>query len=69
MAMPSEARGHPVVAYESAARLAHVLPDATPIFGGEPCKALLASPFRPRLGVRSGWSAFPKDSSDGQTTR
>jgi phasin family protein len=47
-----------VVAYESAARLAHVLPDATPIFGGEPCKALLASPFRPRLGVRCCWSHF-----------
>jgi hypothetical protein len=35
----------------------------------EPCKALLASPFRPRLGVRRGWSPFPKDSSHGQTTR
>ena len=34
-----------------------------------PCKALLASPFRPRLGVRCGWSPFPKDSSHGQTTR
>jgi hypothetical protein len=56
-------------AYESAARLRHVLLDATPIFGGEPCEALLASPFRPRLGVRSGWSPFPKDSSYGQTTR
>jgi hypothetical protein len=52
-----------------AARLAHVLPDATPIFGVEPCEALLASPFRPRLGVRCGWSPFPKDSSHGQTTR
>jgi hypothetical protein len=56
-------------AYESAARLGHVLLDATPIFGVEPCEALLASPFRPRLGVRSGWSPFPKDSSYGQTTR
>ena len=26
-----------------------MLPDATPIFGVEPCEALLASPFRPRL--------------------
>src|SRR3984893_17569067 len=23
----------------------------------EPCKALLASPFRPRLGARCGWSS------------
>ena len=56
-------------AYESTARLGHVLLDATPIFGVEPCETLLASPFRPRLGVRCGWSPFPKDSSDGQTTR
>jgi hypothetical protein len=35
----------------------------------EPCKGLLASPFRPRLGVRHGWSPFPEDSSHGQTTR
>jgi hypothetical protein len=55
--------------YESAERLGHLLLDATPIFGVEPCEALLASPFRPRLGVRSGWSPFPKDSSYGQTTR
>ena len=41
-------------AHESAARLGHVLLDATPIFGAEPCEALLASPFRPRLGVRCG---------------
>jgi hypothetical protein len=34
----------------------------------EPCNSLLASPFRPRLGVRCGWSPFPKDSSHGQTT-
>jgi hypothetical protein len=38
-------------AYESAARLGRVLLDATPIFGVDPCEALLASPFRPRLGV------------------
>jgi hypothetical protein len=25
------------------------------------------SPFRRRLGVRCGWSPFPKDSSHGQT--
>jgi hypothetical protein len=56
-------------AYESTARLGHVLLDAPPIFGVEPCETLLASPFRPRLGVRSGWSPFPKDSSHGQTTR
>ena len=32
-------------------------------------EALLASPFRPRLGVGCGWSPFSKDSSHGQTTR
>ena len=56
-------------AYESTARLGRVLPDATPIFGVEPCEALLASPFRPRLGVTSDWSPFPKDPSHGRTTR
>ena len=56
-------------AYESAARLRHVLLDATPIFGVEPCETLLASPFRPRLGLRCGLSPFPRDSSHGQTTR
>ena len=55
--------------YESAARLGHVLPDATPIFGVELREALLASPFRPRLGVRCARSPFPKDFSYGQTTR
>ena len=35
----------------------------------EPCEALLASPFRPCLDVRWGWSPFPKDFSYGQTTR
>ena len=63
------ARVHPAVSVRSAARLAHVLLDATPIFGVEPREALLASPFRPRLGVRCGWRPFPKDSSYGQTTR
>jgi hypothetical protein len=56
-------------AYESTERLGHVLLDAPPIFGVKPRETLLASPFRPRLGVRSSWSLFPKDSSDGQTTR
>jgi hypothetical protein len=55
--------------YESAARLGHPLPDATPIFGVEPREARLASPFRPRLGASCGGSPFPKDSSHGQTTR
>jgi Group II intron, maturase-specific domain len=55
--------------YETAARLGHVLPDATPLFGVESCEALLASRFRPRLGVRCGLSPFPRDSSHGQTTR
>jgi hypothetical protein len=55
--------------YESAARLGHLLPDATPNFGVEPCEALLASPFRPRLGVSCGWRPFPKDSSHGQATQ
>ena len=40
--------------YETAARLAHVLLHTTPIIGGEPCKGLLASLFRPRFGVRCG---------------
>ena len=54
-------RGDRLLLPETEPQLQEFRPAKKQVPATKPCEALLASPFRPRLGVRCGWSPFPKD--------